>query len=126
RDGKRLLAALTDSTVGPVVVTRLTTAKNPQPADAFGKQIALVEKGGADQSGATGDASGLTQAQAAALGELERLMSAARRSATLAFLSGDPRLHSEFQVGVHDPHNLASELERAKKIFAAVTKYAAS
>ena len=52
-------------------------------------------------------------------------MSAGRRSGALAFPAGDPRLHSEFQVGIHDPQDLASELDRAKKILAAVTKYAA-
>jgi hypothetical protein len=125
RDAKLLLAALRDAIAGTPVLARLTTEKNPQPDAALAAQIDLVETGGATQSGAIGDLSNLTQAQARAFTELERLMAAARRSGTLAFPHDDARLHSEFQVGSHEPADLASELERAQKILAAVTKYAA-
>lgn len=125
RDAKRLLGALLDATVGPAVLARLTTTANPHPDAALEAQIALVEKGGTDQSGASGDVVALTQAQAQAFTELERLASAGRRSGALAFPAGDPRLRSEFQVGIRGPQDLASELDRARKILAAVTKYAA-
>ena len=43
-------------------------------------------------------------------------MSAVRRTATLLFPKGDPRLHAEFKVGINEPQDLASELERARVI----------
>lgn len=89
RDAKLLLGALADATVGPAVLARLTNDSNAHPDAALDAQIQLVETGGAAQSGAAGDVSGLTQAQARAFNELERLMSAGRRSGTLAFPAGD-------------------------------------
>ena len=89
RDSKRLLGALGDPTVGPPVATRLKK-KNPDAAKpalefapGFEAQIARVEKGGTDQSTAIGGIGELTQEQAAAFTELERLMAGARRSASL-------------------------------------------
>jgi hypothetical protein len=124
RDAKRLHGALLDATVGPEVVTRLTTQQTAQPAADFATRIKTVEQGGLDQSAASGTLGALTQEQAVALTELERLTAGARRSGALAYPPGDQRLRSEFQVGVHDPHDLASELDRAQKILAAVKKYA--
>ena len=45
--------------------------------------------------------------------------SGARRSAMLAFPGKDVRLRSEFQVGIHEPADFASEIERAGKVHAA-------
>ena len=130
RDAKRLLGALGDPTVGPPVATRLKK-KDPDPAKpditfapGFATQIARVEKGGTDQSTAIGGIGEMTQEQAAAFTELERLMAGARRSASLAFPQNDARLRGEFQVGVHEPQDLASELERAGKIRAACATHA--
>ena len=131
RDAKRLLGALGDPTIGQPVAKRLQK-KNPDPAGPaiefapdFDTQIARVEKGGTDQSTAIGGIGEMTQEQAEAFTELERLMAGARRSATLAFPKNDTRLRGEFQVGVHDPQDFASELERAGKILAACKAHAA-
>jgi hypothetical protein len=130
RDSKLLHAALVDATVGPAVARRLAK-KNPvagQPdivfAPRFEAQITLVENGGIAQSGAIGSIGQMTQEQIEAFAELERLISGARRSAVLAFPKNDARLHSEFQVGIHEPSDFASEIERAKKILAACEAHA--
>jgi hypothetical protein len=49
----------------------------------------------------------------------------ARRSGGLAFKGNTGVLHQEFQIGVHEPQTLAAEINRARIILAAVTKYAA-
>jgi hypothetical protein len=132
RDAKRLLGALVDPVTGPAVARRLLvrTSDSALPgtpfAIGFEAQIKLVEKGGADQSGAFGGIGQMTEEQAAAFTELERLMAGARRSAALAFPSNDARLHSEFQVGIHEPQDFASEIERARKICAACEIHAAA
>lgn len=54
----------------------------------------------------------------------KRLLSGARRSATLAFPKNDARLHSEFQLGIHEPADFASEIERAGKVHAACLLHA--
>jgi hypothetical protein len=132
RDSRLLHAALVDSTVGPAVARRLAK-KNPaagQPdtvfAPLFEAQIQLVESGGIAQSGAFGEIGQMTQEQIEAFAELERLLSGARRSATLAFPKNDARLHSEFQVGIHEPADFSSEIARAKKIHAACQTHAAA
>ena len=131
RDARRLLGAVLDPTVGSAVARRLAkkAADPTQPATQFAPgfeaQINLVGKGGTNQSTAIGTIGELTQEQAEAFSELERLMAGARRSATLAFPKNDARLHSEFQVGNRDPQDLASELERAEKIVAACRTHAA-
>ena len=120
RDAKRLQGTLVDPTLGGPVAKRL---KADFPA-TLGAQIVVVEKGGINQSGATGAIGTLTQAQAEAYTELERLMASARRSASLAFPKNDVRLRSEFQVGISEPRDLASELDRAGKIAAACALHA--
>ncbi len=66
----------------------------------------------------------MTQEQVEAFAEIERLLSGARRSATLAFPKNDARLHSEFQVGIREPSDFPSEIDRAKKILAACQTHA--
>ena len=120
--GNRLLAALRDATAGPAVLKRLPAGFDT----ALDAQIKLVEKGGTDQSTAGGAITDLTEEQAAAYTEMERLMSDARRSASLAFAKGDPRLHIEFTVGAQDqPHDLDHELQYARTIATGCTTYAA-
>jgi hypothetical protein len=130
RDSKRLHAALVDTITGPAVARRLSK-KNPvadQPdivfAPLFDAQIQLVENGGIAQSGAFGEIGEMTQEQVEAFIELERLISGARRSAHLAFPKNDARLHSEFQVGIHEPSDFPSEIERAGKVLAACQTHA--
>jgi len=50
---------------------------------------------------------------------MERLLSGARRSANPTFPDDDVRLRSEFQVGIHQPADFASEIDRAGKVHAA-------
>jgi hypothetical protein len=130
RDAKRLHGALIDTVTGPAVARRLAK-KNPvagQPdivfAPRFDAQIKLVENGGIAQSGAIGEIGEMTQEQIAAFAEMERLLSAARRSAGLAFPKSDVRLRNEFQVGIHEPSDFASEIDRAKKVLAACQTHA--
>ncbi len=66
----------------------------------------------------------VTQEQIEAFAEMERLLSGARRSANLAFPDNDVRLRSEFQVGIHEPTDFASEIERAGKVHAACLLHA--
>ncbi|MEO5713553.1 MAG: hypothetical protein ABIT37_08685 [Luteolibacter sp.] len=130
RDSKRLHAALVDTTTGPAVARRLakknTVAGQPDIvfAPLFEAQIQLVENGGIAQSTAVGEIGQMTQEQFDAFTELERLLSGARRSAHLAFPNNDARLHSEFQVGIHEPSDFPSEIERAKKVLAACQTHA--
>lgn len=120
--GTRLLAALRDATAGPAVLNRLPAGSDA----ALESQIALVEKGGGDQSTAGGVLTGLTEEQALAYTEMERLMGDARHSATLIFVKGDPRLHTEFTVGAQgESHDLDHELQYARTIATGCGTYAA-
>ena len=117
----RLLGAMRDATVGPAVLKRLKTGFDA----GLDSQIKLVEKGGGDQKTAGGALVQLTQDQAAAYTEMERLMSDARHSASLVFPKGDPRLHIEFSVGAQDqPHDLDHELQFANTIVKGCQTYA--
>ncbi len=118
----RLVAALRDTIVGPAVLKRLATGFDTN-LDA---QIKLVEKGGTDQGTAGGALTQLTQAEAEAYTEMERLMSDARTSASLVFPKGDPRLHMEFSVGLqYQSHDLDHELQYANTIVTGCQTYAA-
>ncbi len=117
----RLLGALRDAIAGPAVQKRLKAGFDA----ALEAQIALVQTGGTDKSTAEGGMVELTKEQALAYTEMERLMSDARRSASLAFVKGDPRLHLEFSVGVQDqPHDLDHELQYAHTIVKGCQTYA--
>ncbi len=117
---RRLLDAMRDAIVGTAVTARLKEGFHTQ----LEAQIGLVEKGGVDQSGAIGSLGELTQAQATAFTEMERLISGARRSAGLAFPRNDARLRAEFQVGVNEPQDFESEIDRAAIIHAACETHA--
>lgn len=130
RDAKRLHGALIDTVTGPAVARRLakknSVAGEPDIvfAPLFLAQIQLVEHGGVAQSGAIGEIGEMTQEQILAFAEMERLLSAARRSAGLAFPKSDVRLRNEFQVGIHEPSDFASEIDRAKRVLAACRTHA--
>jgi hypothetical protein len=49
---------------------------------------------------------------------MQRLLSGARRGANLAFPDNDVSLRNEFQDGIHQPADFASEIERAGKVHA--------
>jgi hypothetical protein len=109
RDAKRLRVSLEDAAFGPPITRRLKIGF----LAVFASQITLVEGGGGLQSTAMGSLGQLTQEETLALIEMERLVSGARRSATLAFPQNDVRLHAEFQVGINSPQDLGSLLSRA-------------
>ncbi len=119
----RLLGALRDAIAGPAVMKRLKAGFDA----ALEAQIALVEKGGGDQSTAGGAMVQLTQEEAGAYTEMERLMSDAPPFQPHSpFPKGDPRLHLEFSVGVQDqPHDLDHELQYANTIVKGCQTYAA-
>ena len=93
-------------------------------AASFATVIAAVRTELALQSGKTGEAGELTEEQQADFADVERLSAGARRSARLAFAGQAVILHSEFQVGINDPQDLASVLDRAGKTHTAAVKYA--
>jgi len=121
RDAQRLLQALNDSTIGAPVVAHLPATF---VAD-FTAQIDSSAQSVVDQSGALGAVRGFTTAQTTTVQELLRRMAAARRAATFAFPDQDALLHDEFQVGVHRPQDLASVVQRARKLLAACAAHAA-
>jgi len=121
RDAQRLLQALNDSTIGPPVVAHLPATF---VAD-FTAQIDSSAQSVVDQSGALGALRLLTQAQTANLRSLLRRMAAAKRAAAFAFPGQDALLHDEFQVGVKRPMDLASVVQRARKLLAACAAHAA-
>lgn len=89
-------------------LTDTTTALGKLPADTAGQKIIQGETGN------------LTAAQHANLDALLHCMSQARKTAKLAFPGQTVKLHQEFQIGLHESHDLASELSRADIILASV------
>jgi len=121
RDARRLLQALNDSAIGSPVAAHLPATF---VAD-FTAQIDSTAQKVVDQSGALGAVRVLTQSQAGALRDLIQRTAAARRAATFAFPGQDALLHDEFQVGVHRPEDMASVVQRARKLLAACAAHAA-
>lgn len=116
----RLKDALADATIGTPVLARLPATFQ---AD-FSALLTKVSEAPAKKSGQAGDTGQLTQDQNDALSEMVRLVAAARRSASLAFPGDKVRLREEFKVGVHDPQDLGSEIQRATVVQASSVKYA--
>ncbi|MGI8436874.1 MAG: hypothetical protein ACR2NX_08210 [Chthoniobacterales bacterium] len=119
RQAGRLKDALNDGAVGPPVLARLPANFLPDFA-ALSTQVGNTPALRASQKGNTGT---MTIEQDAAYLEMQRLMSAARRSASLAFPGNDVVLHEEFKVGEHTPQTLAAEVIRATVIAASADKY---
>src|SRR5882724_11939909 len=100
----------------PKVIARLpanyipdaTTALSRLPGDATGQKIAK------------GEAATLTAAQQASLVVLLHCMSQARKTAKLALPGQTVKLHEEFQIGIHESHELSAVLGRADIILAGV------
>ncbi len=92
----------------PAVPNFPTTALGKLPADVTGQSIAKGETGN------------LTAAQQANLVLLLHCMGQARKTAKLAFLNQSVKLHQEFQIGIHDSHELNAVLSRADIILASV------
>ena len=68
--------------------------------------------------------SALTQSQASALLDLTQRTAAARQVALIAFPGEDAMLRGEFQVGGDGPQDMASVVQRARKLLAACTDHA--
>ena len=118
---QRLLTALQDATIATPVLARLS----PTFVADFEAQVALVAQHGTDQSGAMGTVHALTHSQAEAALAYRQIATFARRCAVLAFPDQSPLLHSEFSVGIHEPRDLQSVLDRARKLLAAVQAHSA-
>jgi hypothetical protein len=89
-------------------LTETTAALAKLPADVTGQKIAQGETGN------------LTAAQQKNLDSLLHCMSQARKTAKLAFAGQKVKLHQEFQIGLHDSHELNAVLSRADIILASV------
>ena len=89
-------------------LTETTTALDKIPADVTGQKIAKGETGN------------LTAAQQANLDQLLHCMGQARKTAKLASPGLTVKLHQEFQIGIHDSHDLNAMLSRADIILGSV------
>ncbi len=89
-------------------LTETTTALGKLPADA------------ASQKTAKGETGNLTCAEQENLDQLLHCMGQARKTAKLAFAGQTVKLRQEFQMGIHDSHDLGAVLERADIILASV------
>ena len=119
---------LGDIDYAPAMVTRLDDPTTTPPyifRTVLETALAAVRTQVQKQGGKTGDAGDLTANQRTAFAEVERLTAGARRSARQAFPGDDVKLRTEFQVGITDPQDLASQLARAQKTLDASVKYAA-
>ena len=100
----------------PAVAARL-------PASYLTDTAALLAKIPDDVSGQKikkGGTGNLTMAQKANLDTLLHYMNQARKTAKLAFPGQTVKLHQEFQIGIHDSHELNAVLSRADIILASV------
>jgi len=82
--------------------------------------LGAVSSGDAAAKGKKGGVGALTQEQNARLGQLNKWISRARQTAGLAFKNQDVKLRESFQVGVNEPNDLASILQRARIIVASI------
>jgi hypothetical protein len=89
-------------------LTATTTSIGKLPGDTTGQKIAQGETGN------------LTAAQQANLVVLLHCMGQARKTAKLAFPGQTVKLHQEFQIGIHDSHELGAVLGRADIVLASV------
>ena len=89
-------------------LTETTTALGKLPAEVTGQSIAKGENGN------------LPAAQQANLDSLLHSMGQARKTAEIAFPGQTVKLHQEFQIGIHDSHELNAVLSRADIILASV------
>jgi hypothetical protein len=106
---------ITDAaTAHPEVSTRL----DPDYLTATVAVLASVKTQSADQKQKRGQTGVLTQAQLDKIHALQKEMSDARESAKLAFPGQAVKLREQFQVGIHTPHDLQSQLSRGRTILA--------
>src|SRR5476649_1942009 len=118
-EAQRLLTALQDATIATPVIAHLPASF---VAD-FAAQVALVAQNGTDQSSAMGTTNALTHSKAETALAYRQIAAYARRCAVFAFPDQDPLLRSEFLVGIHEPKDLHSVLDRARTLLAAVQEH---
>lgn len=82
--------------------------------------LGTVAADDATMKGRKGGVGTLTKDQNALLKQLNKWISRARQTAGLAFKGQDVKLREEFQVGVNEPNDLASVLQRARTIVVAI------
>ena len=100
----------------PKVIARLQANYLTETTTALGKLSADIT----GQKTAKGETGNLTAAQQKNLVTLLHCMSQARKTAKLAFAGQTVKLHQEFQIGIHESHDLAAVLARADIILASV------
>jgi hypothetical protein len=86
--------------------------------------LGAVSSGDAAAKGRKGGVGALTQEQNARLAQLTKWISRARQTASLAFKAQTVKLREEFQVGVNEPNDLASILQRGRVVVASVKQTA--
>ena len=75
-----------------------------------------VKKQGVDQKTKRGQTGSLTQVQLDETHAFQKLVSDARETAKLAFPGQEVKLRAVFQLGVHKPHDLQSQLQRGRTV----------
>ena len=100
----------------PKVAARLPANYLTETATSLGKMSGDITT----QKIAKGETGNLTAAQEANLVVLLHCMGQARKTAKLAFPGQAVKLHQEFQIGIHDSHELGAVLGRADIILASV------
>ena len=113
--------ALNDAVFATAIADRLDAdadALADNFATRFAAKLEALGTGDVSQKSKIRQTGSLTRSQDADIADLERLMAGARRSARLAFPDDHVKLHSEFQVGIHEPQTLDAELERANVLLA--------
>ena len=113
RDGDAIVTA---AETHPEIAARL-----PDGLVAAGRALLpVVTTADAAIKGKKGGVGTLTQEQNAKLDQLNTWIARARKTAGLAFKGQDVKLREEFQVGINTPTDLASLLQRARIIIAAI------
>ena len=118
-EAQRLLTALQDAMIAAPVIVHLS----PTFVADFEAQVALVAQQGTDQSGAIGTVNALTHAKGETALAYRQIAAYARQCAVFAFPGQEPLLRSEFLVGIHEPADLHSVLDRAHTLLAAVQEH---
>lgn len=102
-------------------ITARLPANHSTNARTLATQVSLLD---AKQRGDRGDLGTLTADQNAKLAELQEKLGNARETAKKAFKGQDVKLREEFQVGINKPSDLASVVQRARIVLAAIQKTA--
>ena len=103
-------------TAHPEVATRL----DPNYLTDTVAVLDQVKAQGVDQKQKRAQTGVLTRAQLDKIHVFQKEMHDARETAKLAFPGQDVKLREQFQVGVHRPHDLQSQLQRGRTILASL------